>query len=90
MFHFTESEKLWVFFLKPDLIPKFHLLKPNALLSIMVKIMVVTYIGQKMLEIIITEATFFLCGFSFMNIGLFQKKKTEGVEDMEFSAVLKK
>ena len=53
--------------------------------------MVVTYIGQKMLEIIITEATFFLCGFSFMNIGLFQKKKkTEGVEDMEFSTVLKK
>ena len=84
MFHFTESEKLRVFFLKPDLIPKFHLLKPNALLSIMVKIMVVTYIGQKMLEIIITEATFFLCGFSFMNIGLFQKKKQRGLRIWNF------
>ena len=32
------------FFLKLDLIPKLHLLKPNALLSIMVKIMLVTMV----------------------------------------------
>ena len=43
VFHFTELEKLRVFFLKPDLILKLHLLKPNTLLS-MVKIMVVTMV----------------------------------------------
>ena len=32
---------------------------------------------------------FFLCGFSFMSIGLFQKKK-QGFEDMEFPGVLRK
>ena len=30
MFHFTELGKLWVFFLKPDLISKLHLLKQNC------------------------------------------------------------
>ena len=40
VFHFTELEKLQVFFLKPDLIPKLHLLKLYALLSTMVTIMV--------------------------------------------------
>ena len=38
VFHFTELEKLQVFFLKPDLIPKLHLLKLYALLSTMVTI----------------------------------------------------
>ena len=67
MFHFTELEKLRVFFLKPDLIPKFHLLKPNALSSTMVKLIVTMGIvvkrlgndGLKMLKTIITEAAFF-------------------------------
>ena len=40
VFHFTELEKLQVFFLKPDLIRKLHLLKLYALLSAMVTIMV--------------------------------------------------
>ena len=43
VFHFTELEKL-CFFLKPDLIRKEHLVKPKALLSIMVTIMVVTMV----------------------------------------------
>ena len=34
MFHLTELEKLFLFFfMELDLIPKLHLLKPNALLS---------------------------------------------------------
>ena len=40
VFHFTELEKFVVFFLKLDLIIKLHVLKPNALLCIMVTIMV--------------------------------------------------
>ena len=37
VFHFTELEKLYFFFLTPDLIPQLHLLKQNALLSTMLK-----------------------------------------------------
>ena len=44
MFHFAELGKLWGFLLKPDLITKLHLLNSTALLSIMVKIMVVTIV----------------------------------------------
>ena len=40
LFQFTELEKLQVFFSKPDLIRKLHLLKLYALLSTMVTIMV--------------------------------------------------
>ena len=40
VFHFTDLEKLQVFFLKLDQIQKFHLLKLSALLSTMVTIMV--------------------------------------------------
>ena len=47
VFHFTELEKLQVFFLKPDLIPKIHLLKLHALLSTIVAKMVVTGIVGK-------------------------------------------
>ena len=47
VFHFTELEKLQVFFLKPDLIPKLHLLKLYALLSTMVTIMVIMGIVGK-------------------------------------------
>ena len=43
MFYLTRLEKLWIFFLKPDLIPKLHILKQNVL-SIMVKVMVVTMV----------------------------------------------
>ena len=46
MFHFTALEKLCFFFLNSDLIPKFHLLKPNVLLSIMVKIMMGKDLGN--------------------------------------------
>ena len=47
VFYFTELEKLQVFFLKPDLIPKLHLLKLYALLSTMVTIMVIMGIVGK-------------------------------------------
>ena len=59
--------KLQVFFLKPDVILKFYLLKPNTLSSTMV-ILIVTMgivgkrlgnVGLKMLKTIITEAAFF-------------------------------
>ena len=83
MFHFTELEKLRVFFLKPDLIPKFHLLKPNALSSTMVKLIVTMGIvvkrlgndGLKMLKTIIMKLSFFLSGFSFTSIHNSQEKK---------------
>ena len=67
MFHFTELEKLLLLlllFLKSDLIPKLHLLKPKALLSTIVVAVVigakvkVMYSGLEMLETIITEAFF--------------------------------
>ena len=45
VFHFTELEKLQVFFLKPDLIPK--LKKLYALLSTMVTIIVIMDIVGK-------------------------------------------
>ena len=41
VFHFRELEKMHVFFLKPDLIPKLHLLKLYALVSTMVTIIVI-------------------------------------------------
>ena len=47
VFYFTELEKLQVFLLKPDLIPKLHLLKLYALLSTMVTIMVIMGIVGK-------------------------------------------
>ena len=47
MFYFTELEKLWVFFLKPDLITKLNLLKPTALLATMVIIMATMVIVNK-------------------------------------------
>ena len=47
VFHFTELEKLWVFFLNLDLIIKLQVLKPNALLDIMVTIMVTMVILDK-------------------------------------------
>ena len=47
VFYYTELEKLHVFFLKPDLIPKLHLLKLYALLSTMVTIMVIMGIVGK-------------------------------------------
>ena len=47
LFHFTELEKLQVFFLKPDLIPKLQLLKLYALFSTMVTIMGTTGIVGK-------------------------------------------
>ena len=70
MFHFTALEKLWVFFLKPDLISKLHLLKPNCVVichdinnvgnsGYCEQKVKVTYSGLKMSEIIITEATLF-------------------------------
>ena len=43
MFYLARLEKLWVVFLKPDLIPKLHILKQNVLF-IMVKIIVVTMV----------------------------------------------
>ena len=50
-----------------------------------------------MMEIIITKATFFcVCGFSFILVffhdhwAIPEKKRTKGVEDMEFPGVLKK
>ena len=43
---FTELEKLWVFFLMPDLIAKLHL-ESNALLSTTVRIIVITVIVGK-------------------------------------------
>ena len=68
MFHFTELEKMFLLllllFLKSDLIPKLHLLKPKALLSTIVVAVVIVakvkvmYSGLKMLETIITEAFF--------------------------------
>ena len=45
--YFTELEKLQLFFLKLDLIPKVHLLKLYALLSFMVTIMVTMGIVDK-------------------------------------------
>ena len=47
VFHFIKLEKLQVFFLKPDLIPKLDLLKPNSLLSTRVTIMVTMHIVGK-------------------------------------------
>ena len=47
MFHFTELKNLRVFFLKPDLIQKLHLLKPNALLSTLATIIVTLSIMDK-------------------------------------------
>ena len=47
MFYFTELEKLWVFFLKPDLITKLNLLKPTVLLATMVIIMATMVIVNK-------------------------------------------
>ena len=32
LFYFTELQKLWLFFLKPDVIPKLHLLKPSSVI----------------------------------------------------------
>ena len=43
MFYLARLEKWWIFFLKPDLIPKLHILKQNVLF-IMVKVMVVTMV----------------------------------------------
>ena len=43
MFYLARLDKLWVVFLKPDLIPKLHILKQNVLF-IMVKIIVVTMV----------------------------------------------
>ena len=47
VFPLTEFEKFWIFFLKPDLNPKLHLLKLNVLLSTMVTIMVTICIVGK-------------------------------------------
>ena len=47
VFHFAELEKLQVYFLKPNLIPKLHLLKLYALLSTMLTIMVTMGIVNK-------------------------------------------
>ena len=47
MFHFTKLEKLWIFFLKPYLIPTLDLLKRNVLLSTMVTVMVIMIIMGK-------------------------------------------
>ena len=40
VFPLTKFEKFWVFFWKPDLIPKLHLLKLNVLFFTMLTIMV--------------------------------------------------
>ena len=47
VFPLTEFEKFWVFVLKPDLIPKLHVLKLNVLLSTMIRIMVTICIVGK-------------------------------------------
>ena len=47
VFPFTEFQKFWVFFLKPDLIPTLHLLKLNVLLSNIVTIIVTICIVGK-------------------------------------------
>ena len=47
MFHITEFEKFWIFFLKSVLIPKLHLLKPNTLLATMVRTIVTMVIVHK-------------------------------------------
>ena len=47
VFLFTKLEKVWVFFLKPDPIPKLHILKLNLLLSTMVTIVVTMCIVRK-------------------------------------------
>ena len=47
MFDFTKLEKLWIFFLKPYLIPTLDLLKRNVLLSTMVTVMVIMIIMGK-------------------------------------------
>ena len=47
VFRFTEFEKFRVFFFKPDLIPKLHLLKLNLLLSPVATIMLTICIVEK-------------------------------------------
>ena len=72
MFHFTELEKKESF-LRPDLIPTLHLLKPKALLSIMVVTMVIVATVKVMYS-----GRFFLSGFTFMNIHNSQDNNERG------------
>ena len=44
MYFILQNKKKVNFFFNPNMIPKLHLLKPTALLPIMVKIMVVTMV----------------------------------------------
>ena len=46
-FHFTELEKVWLLFLKSDIITKSHILKLKLLLSAMVAIAVTMCIVGK-------------------------------------------
>ena len=69
---------------KQELIPKLHVLKPKALLSIIVATMVIVgkvrvmYSGLKMLKTVINEVSFFLPGLTFTNIHDLKDKKGIG------------
>ena len=71
--------------MKPDLIPKLHLLKPNAPISILVTIMVVTmaFVSKGQVNVqwskkVLLKLLLFLSGFSFTKIHDSQDSRARG------------